>query len=265
MMSNRHSYRFLSSRKKKSSKAKKSRKNNSHSILCNYSSNPKIFISYFDISSSKNKKKGNCSKKNNIIMDNKVSKYSSLINTNISFNDEKSLNSTFFYAGDNCSLYDNSRVFNNYLKVEQKQFDLIPQIEKNNSFSEDNSLASLVNSLCSQKKTSVDNKNKFNEKLIEMIKKNNNNMKQEKKHNSELVKNNKTNKKNKKVKHTHDRQRKNKYYSIALILLNLFIYIILFSKIFEPSVKKLFFDNDHGNYIYKTSLLSKDTCITINK
>ena len=57
MMSNRHSYRFLSSRKKKSSKAKQSRKNNSHSILCNYSSNPKIFISYFDIALSKNKKK----------------------------------------------------------------------------------------------------------------------------------------------------------------------------------------------------------------
>lgn len=274
MINSRYSHKFLSSRKKKSSKAKKTRKNNSYSILMNYSGNSKIFISNSDIKSSKNKKRRNPHKKINIIKNNNSinnSKYLSSNNNINPFIDEKyfnsEMNSTFIYAGDNCSIYNNSRAFNNYLNPEQKNSDLI--ISNKSSFQENSftldSSGNFINSLI---KSIKEDKNKLNKKLMEMMKKNNN-MKPKEDYNANLMKHcNSINHKNNKEKLMLEKPRKikkNRSCFIIFIVLNLFIYVFLFSKMFEPRVNKLFFDNDHDDYVYKTGLLSQDTCLTVNK
>ena len=53
-------------------------------------------------------------------------------------------------------------------------------------------------------------------------------------------------------------------YFALFIIVNICVYVYFIIKMFEPSVIDLFFDNDHNDYIYKTSLLSQDRSIAMN-
>ena len=54
-------------------------------------------------------------------------------------------------------------------------------------------------------------------------------------------------------------------YYIFFLFVNILVYIYVIIHLFEPSVVDLFYDNDHDNYVYTTSLLSQDRNITTNR
>lgn len=270
-----NSNKAISYNKVKSSKNKKVKKNNSCSITFNNSQNPEILISKFQLKSSKSKKNKLLNKKINIIINNNsVIHHNQPINTSCfnnmnSFLEEKpnkdiDTNSTFVYTGDNCSFFDDNNIFNQYLKAkEKKEQEKIIEPSQKNSFT----LASSDNSTNHKKSE----KNKFNQKLMKLMKKSN--------INNDKINNNPGNSndvpfiwKDKKInkikkgeeKLSYNKKSKSIYFFILFISVNLLIYIFLIMKLFEPCVNKLFFDNDHDNYIYKTSLLSQDTRIIIN-
>jgi len=259
--------------KRKSSISKKQKRNNSYSISLIQSEKSHIFISNFNLKSSKKRKNNFSNTKINIIINNNsihTSNYLTPFNTintinNInSFLDEKSIkdsdnNSTFIYTGNNSSFYNNNNIFDNYLKAEKKNI-----ASQENMFN----LPSSGNTIYPQKKSFNKDKNKFNKKLLRLIKKNNVNNNKSKDDNINLRKD-KIKMKINKADYSNilysEKNINKKYYFILFIVLNIIVFIYFFLKMFEPSVNKFFFDNDHNNYIYKTSLLSKDTSITINK
>lgn len=268
------SNKAISYNKVNSSKNKKSKKNNSCSITLNYIQNPQKCISKFQLNSSKSKKSKFLNKKINIIINNnsiiqssQPINSSSFSNNMNFFPDEKPIkdteaNSTFVYTGD-FSFFDNNNIFNQYLRAEEKKEEKIFEPSQKNSFT----LASSINSINHKKSE----KNKLNRKLMKLMKKTNMN----KNKNNDFKSSNedgivwKDNKKNNIKKDddklTNNKKRKSLYCFVLFISVNLLLYFFLIMKIFEPCVNKLFFDNDHDNYIYKTSLLSQDTRIIINK
>ena len=260
----------------KSSKSKKSKKNNSCSITLNHNQNPQNIISEFKLKSSKNKKRKLLSKKINIIINNNsfiqsnqpINSYFNNKKGMNSFLDEKpikeiDLNSTFVYTGDNCSFFDNNNIFNQYLRAEEKKEEKIIQPSQKDSFT----LISSTNSMNLKKSE----KNKFNQKLLKLMKKtninNNKNNNDFRKYNENAAKwkdNKKNNLKKEENNLAYNKKRKKIIFFVFFISVNLLFYFFLIMKIFEPCVSKLFFDNDHDNYIYKTSLLSQDTRIIVN-
>ena len=270
------SNKAVSYNKVKSSKNKKSKKNNSCSITLNYNQNPQNCISKFQLDSSKSKKNKFLNKKINIIINNNSIIQTSLPINSSSFNnnmnsflDEKPIkdidaNSTFVYNGD-FSFYDNNNIFNQYLRAEEKKEEIIFEPSQKNSFT----LASSINSTNHKKSE----KNKFNQKLMKLMKKtninnNNKNKNNDFGHSNEdriVWKDNKQNNiKKDDDKLANNKKRKSIYCFVLFISVNFLLFFFLIMKIFEPCVNTLFFDNDHDNYIYKTSLLSQDTRIIIN-
>ena len=50
-----------------------------------------------------------------------------------------------------------------------------------------------------------------------------------------------------------------------LIIINMLIYFHIMITMFQPSVSKLFYDNDHADYKYTISSLSQEKSIVINE
>ena len=275
----------------KPSKTKSSKKKSIETIL-DYAEKNQICISKFQIKSSlkKNKSKEQKTKINIIINNNNPINYSSspINNININLlNEEKTIkdcdkSSTFIFTGDNISNLDNNLIIDNYLRgppikpiFDSKSISSISNKEENellplqeNSFT----LSSLKSSLPSN--TMVTNPNrKNNKKLMSLLKKANI------KNNSEGIREKKDKikcsnknyldtmeKKEKKLKKkVRSKRRTNKIYLIIFVFINICAYIYFIVRMFEPSVTNLFYDNDHDDYIYKTSILSQDRSITMNK
>ena len=285
------------------SQNKKNTSNNHHFGPCsnrgrfnsfiNYSIKPNKNISKFysmSLSKSKNGKNTNHNSRINIIINNNnpinytTSSSSMFIN---SFSAEKSLkknknneiNTTFVFTGDNQSSIDNGQIIENYLKnpifeckslstiSKKDQTEIIPSQEK--SFFLSSSLTSNTpNTVCSLPKK------KNNKNLIKMLKLINSEYGDKKKeiiNQSNTNYNNKKEKKIIKVDSFNSKSVENKNITknitlfILLLILNTFILFNFIITIFEPSVNKLFYDNDHDDYIYSISLLSKEKSIVINE
>lgn len=249
---------------------------------------PQIYVSNFQIKPLSKKKVKHSNPRINIIINNNNQINSSISNNPI--NDEKSIrdydtNSTFIFTGNNASYLDNNQIIENYLKKpmanplfdcksistisikEESEFIPIQQ----NSFTLSSSSSSLPSNTMS-----TNHYKKNNKKLMSLLKKINTKLsssesskiKEEKEKSSNNMCSNTFVKKEKAKKITKEKRNKKKskkLYLVILILINIFAYICLIVKMFEPSVSDLFFDNDHDGYIYKTSLLSQDRSIVINK
>ena len=283
------------SSKKQKSLLRKSLKSKSKRILQKIhkkQEKPQFYISQFQMHPS--------IKGRNKDLNKKISLNTNHHNMNISssninlFNEENSIkdcdtNSTFVFTGNNGSYIDNNKIIENYLKdphvkkhlFECKNISAISNKEtieiislKENSFTLNSSLTSLTS------KTNISNRNKKkdNNKLMFMIRKINNsnittkNINEDKSNISncgdspfnDVIKR----KEVKCVKDLKIKSKKNKnkiIYYILFIFANILIYINIIIHLFEPSVLDLFYDNDHDNYIYTTSLLSQDRNITMNK
>ena len=287
----------ISSKKQKSflrkSLKSKSNKKNIQKIL-KHQEKPQFFISEFQLQpsikerskeSNKNKMKASLNIHNSNI---------NISSSHINFlNEEKlikdsDINSTFVFTGNNESYIDNNKIIENYLKeppvkhlFECKSISTISPKETNeiNSLKEPFTLNSSQTSLTS--KTNNTNKNKEknkNNKLMLLLKKINSsniatNKLKEKKSNisncgnkpSNAVIKKKLEKSEKYVK-IKAKNKKNKIiYYILFLFVNILVYAYIIIHVFQPSVVDLFYDNDHDNYVYTTSLLSQDRNITTNK
>ena len=206
-------------------------------------------------------------------------------------------NSTFIFTGDNASCADNNLIIENYLKrplvrpiFDSNSISTILHKEENeikssneNSFS----LSSSKTSLYSRKNPAKKNM-KNSEKLMKILKELNSSNSTSgkvglKKDKDEII--NGSNNKEKLPKLSNDkaeklhRKRENKIekhkrikgkkqkilYFVLFVFINILAYSFLFINLFEPSVTDLFYDNDHDNYKYSTSLLSQDRSIVMNK
>jgi len=222
------------------------------------SSDKKISLSKFQTKKFSKKKKGLESNNTNIniIINNNPINYSSSSNKVSSF-DEKYFKyeegDTFVFQGDNNSVIDNDVIFDEYLKKTFKDETYLSQ-SKGNAFT-----------LIPSKNIRIDkeegkNVKKANKKMIELLKKANNEQNNEYNiSNNDKIKYNK-----KRGKNISKKKEGNKFYFCMLLIINIMMLLFSISKVFEPNVRKLFFDNDHNNYIYKCNLLSKETNITIN-
>ena len=234
------------------------------------------------------KKNNNAKVKNNGMIDNNNPINSSLSkNNNTNFtplNEEKSIkecnnNSTFIFTGENTSCLDNNAIIDIYLKGPQvkpvfecKSVSTISNKEGNELILLKEDSFSLSSSLPSNT-TATNPHKKNNNRLLSLLKKiNENNSYTEVKQEREDKKNG-TNKKflktfpkkEKKLKKKNENKRGYKRMYFALfIIVNICVYVYFIIKMFEPSVIDLFFDNDHNDYIYKTSLLSQDRSIAMN-
>ena len=234
------------------------------------------------------KKNNNAKVKINGIINNNNPINSSLSkNNNTNFtplNEEKSIkecnnNSTFIFTGENTSCLDNNAIIDIYLKGPQvkpvfecKSISTISNKEGNELILLKEDSFSLSSSLPSNT-TATNPHKKNNNRLLSLLKKiNENNSYTEVKQEREDKKNG-TNKKflktfpkkEKKLKKKNENKRGYKRMYFALfIIVNICVYVYFIIKMFEPSVIDLFFDNDHNDYIYKTSLLSQDRSIAMN-
>ena len=234
------------------------------------------------------KKNNNAKVKINGIINNNNPINSSLSkNNNTNFtplNEEKSIkecnnNSTFIFTGENTSCLDNNAIIDIYLKGPQvkpvfecKSISTISNKEGNELILLKEDSFSLSSSLPSNT-TATNPHKKNNTRLLSLLKKiNENNSYTEVKQEREDKKND-TNKnllktfpkKEKKLKKKNENKRGYKRMYFALfIIVNICVYVYFIIKMFEPSVIDLFFDNDHNDYIYKTSLLSQDRSIAMN-
>lgn len=234
------------------------------------------------------KKNNNAKVKNNGMINNNNPINSSLSkNNNTNFtplNEEKSIkecnnNSTFIFTGENTSCLDNNAIIDIYLKGPQvkpvfecKSVSTISNKEGNELILLKEDSFSLSSSLPSNT-TATNPHKKNNNRLLSLLKKiNENNSYTEVKQEREDKKND-TNKnllktfpkKEKKLKKKNENKRGYKRMYFALIIIvNICVYVYFIIKMFEPSVIDLFFDNDHNDYIYKTSLLSQDRSIAMN-
>ena len=234
------------------------------------------------------KKNNNAKVKINGIINNNNPINSSLSkNNNTNFtplNEEKSIkecnnNSTFIFTGENTSCLDNNAIIDIYLKGPQvkpvfecKSISTISNKEGNELILLKEDSFSLSSSLPSNT-TATNPHKKNNNRLLSLLKKiNENNSYTEVKQEREDKKNDSNKKllktfpkKEKKLKKKNENKRGYKRMYFALfIIVNICVYVYFIIKMFEPSVIDLFFDNDHNDYIYKTSLLSQDRSIAMN-
>ncbi len=274
----------------KSKSSKKCSKKNSKN-----KEKPQIYISQFKVNNFR-KNKNKDSNQNSNPINNKI-KIGPSANNIISSNTENPLNnldqnSTFVFTGDNASCLDNNQIIENYLKkplidptFECRSISTISIKEENGfNYPNDNSftLSSSKTSIQTKAKSTKIN-NLSNEKLMQILKQINindsyspgiNNQEKEKKErnipknkgNSKAQKNVDKRKKEKKiVKEKKVKKKTKKLFFVLFVFLNVFVYAFLIIKLFEPSVSRLFYDNDHDNYVYSTSLLSQDRSIVMNK
>ena len=257
---------------------------------CSVRTNKKISkFNSMTLNKSKNRKTEKKNPRINIIINNnnpinyKTSSSSMFIN---SFSAEKSIkknknteiNSTFVFTGDNQCSIDNGQIIENYLKnpifeckslstiSKKDQTEIIPSQEK--SFFLSSSLSSNTpNTACTLPKK------KNNKNLIKMLKLINSDSGNKKK---EIISQNnqKENKEEKGIKKVESFDSKSPDSNIKkrkiilfilLFVLNSFFLFNFFIKMFQPRVNKLFYDNDHNDYIYSISLLSKEKSIVINE
>ena len=240
----------------------------------NYSVKPTNNISKFSSMSLSKSKKMNLNPRINIIINNNNpinytgSTSSIFIN---SFSGEKALkkngnheeNSTFVFTGDNQSCIDNGQIIENYLRPQlenpifeckslssisnKDQNEIIPSQEK--SFVLSSSFSSNTTNMVSTLAKKKDNKN-----LIKMLKMINSESGKKKNENEQKINKN-TNKKNivKRIGY------------FVFILIHVILYLNLIVYFFEPPANKLFYDNDHADYIYSISSLSQEKGIIINE
>jgi hypothetical protein len=257
---------------------------------CSVRTNKKISkFNSMTLNKSKNRKTEKNHPRINIIINNnnpinyKTSSSSMFIN---SFSAEKSIkknknteiNSTFVFTGDNQCSIDNGQIIENYLKnpifeckslstiSKKDQTEIIPSQEK--SFFLSSSLSSNTpNTVCTLPKK------KNNKNLIKMLKLINSESGNKKK---EIISQNnqKENKEEKGIKKVESFDSKSPDSNIKkrkiilfilLFVLNSFFLFNFIIKMFQPRVNKLFYDNDHNDYIYSISLLSKEKSIVINE
>ena len=257
---------------------------------CSVRTNKKISkFNSMSLNKSKNRKTEKNHPRINIIINNnnpinyKTSSSSMFIN---SFSAEKSIkknknteiNSTFVFTGDNQCSIDNGQIIENYLKnpifeckslstiSKKDQTEIIPSQEK--SFFLSSSLSSNTpNTVCTLPKK------KNNKNLIKMLKLINSESGNKKK---EIISQNnqKENKEEKGIKKVESFDSKSPDSNIKkrkiilfilLFVLNSFFLFNFIIKMFQPRVNKLFYDNDHNDYIYSISLLSKEKSIVINE
>ena len=257
---------------------------------CSVRTNKKISkFNSMSLNKSKNRKTEKNHPRINIIINNnnpinyKTSSSSMFIN---SFSAEKSIkknknteiNSTFVFTGDNQCSIDNGQIIENYLKnpifeckslstiSKKDQTEIIPSQEK--SFFLSSSLSSNTpNTVCTLPKK------KNNKNLIKMLKLINSDSGNKKK---EIISQNnqKENKEKKAIKKVESFDSKSAdgnikkrkiILFILLFVLNSFFLFNFIIKMFQPRVNKLFYDNDHNDYIYSISLLSKEKSIVINE
>lgn len=257
---------------------------------CSVRTNKKISkFNSMSLNKSKNRKTEKNHPRINIIINNnnpinyKTSSSSMFIN---SFSAEKSIkknknteiNSTFVFTGDNQCSIDNGQIIENYLKnpifeckslstiSKKDQTEIIPSQEK--SFFLSSSLSSNTpNTVCTLPKK------KNNKNLIKMLKLINSDSGNKKK---EIISQNnqKENKEEKAIKKVESFDSKSPDSNIKkrkiilfilLFVLNSFFLFNFIIKMFQPRVNKLFYDNDHNDYIYSISLLSKEKSIVINE
>jgi hypothetical protein len=269
----------------KSRSSKRISKNNSKQL-----EKPPLYVSKFKVNTfKKNKNKDSIEKTNPI---NKMCGDSKLnYNNYFTENPLNNLdqNSTFVFTGDNASCLDVNQIIENYLKkplikpvFECMSISTISIKEENDNIPNDNSfsLSSSKTSLHSKVKSTKISKNINNEKLMEILKQINSNDSKGviDQHNDkkERIPKSRDNTQfqdaedlRKKVKKNFIKKtvkkRDNKLLIILFVLLNIFIYANLIIKLFEPSVSGLFYNNDHVDYKYSTSLLSQDRNIMMNK
>ena len=257
---------------------------------CSVRTNKKISkFNSMSLNKSKNRKTEKNHPRINIIINNNnpinytTSSSSMFIN---SFSAEKSIkknknteiNSTFVFTGDNQCSIDNGQIIENYLKnpifeckslstiSKKDQTEIIPSQEK--SFFLSSSLSSNTpNTVCTLPKK------KNNKNLIKMLKLINSDSGNKKK---EIISQNnqKENKEEKGIKKVESFDSKSPDSNIKkrkiilfilLFVLNSFFLFNFIIKMFQPRVNKLFYDNDHNDYIYSISLLSKEKSIVINE
>ena len=197
----------------------------------------------------------NCPNKQNelIIIDkNPICDNSDFID-NLTLNDvEEDLNSTFLFTGENENgneICEAGKILSQYLQTNENE--PIENIvhSKTISFS--------MNSDSSDKKNSYRKKREANyKKMMKLLKDQN------------PVKNKNDKKYGDKVQHNKILVRKNKYgkkvYFIILFALNAILYVFCLINFCEPPVSKLFFDDDHADFVYKRKKLSDDKSITIS-
>ena len=275
---------------RKSLKSKSSKRNLQK--IHKHQEKPQYYISHFQLYPSFKDRNKDFNKKKSVNTNHHNMNISSS-NINL-FNEENSIkdcdtNSTFVFTGNNESYIDNNKIIENYLKephvkkhlFEDKSISAISNKEvieiislKENSFTLNSSLTSLTSKINNSNR----NKKKDNHKLLLMIRKiNNSNIIakniNEDKNNISNCGNSPFNDviKRKEIKGEKDlkikaKKNKNKIiYYILFIFVNILIYIYFIIHLFQPSALDLFYDNDHDNYIYITSLLSQDRNITMNK
>ena len=257
---------------------------------CSVRTNKKISkFNSMTLNKSKNRKTEKNHPRINIIINNNnpinytTSSSSMFINSfsaekSIKKNKNNEINSTFVFTGDNQCSIDNGQIIENYLKnpifeckslstiSKKDQTEIIPSQEK--SFFLSSSLSSNTpNTVCTLPKK------KNNKNLIKMLKLINSDSGNKKK---EIISQNnqKENKEKKAIKKVESFDsksadgniKKRKIISfILLFVLNSFFLFNFIIKMFQPRVNKLFYDNDHNDYIYSISLLSKEKSIVINE
>ena len=257
---------------------------------CSVRTNKKISkFNSMTLNKSKNRKTEKNHPRINIIINNNnpinytTSSSSMFINSfsaekSIKKNKNNEINSTFVFTGDNQCSIDNGQIIENYLKnpifeckslstiSKKDQTEIIPSQEK--SFFLSSSLSSNTpNTVCTLPKK------KNNKNLIKMLKLINSDSGNKKK---EIISQNnqKENKEKKAIKKVESFDSKSAdgnikkrkiILFILLFVLNSFFLFNFIIKMFQPRVNKLFYDNDHNDYIYSISLLSKEKSIVINE
>ena len=257
---------------------------------CSVRTNKKISkFNSMSLNKSKNRKTEKNHPRINIIINNNnpinytTSSSSMFINSfsaekSIKKNKNNEINSTFVFTGDNQCSIDNGQIIENYLKnpifeckslstiSKKDQTEIIPSQEK--SFFLSSSLSSNTpNTVCTLPKK------KNNKNLIKMLKLINSESGNKKK---EIISQNnqKENKEKKAIKKVESFDSKSAdgnikkrkiILFILLFVLNSFFLFNFIIKMFQPRVNKLFYDNDHNDYIYSISLLSKEKSIVINE
>ena len=257
---------------------------------CSVRTNKKISkFNSMTLNKSKNRKTEKNHPRINIIINNNnpinytTSSSSMFINSfsaekSIKKNKNNEINSTFVFTGDNQCSIDNGQIIENYLKnpifeckslstiSKKDQTEIIPSQEK--SFFLSSSLSSNTpNTVCTLPKK------KNNKNLIKMLKLINSESGNKKK---EIISQNnqKENKEKKAIKKVESFDSKSAdgiikkrkiILFILLFVLNSFFLFNFIIKMFQPRVNKLFYDNDHNDYIYSISLLSKEKSIVINE
>ena len=285
MILNSHSSKKKNKQQKRSIKLKSNKRNIINAIKLQEKS--QNYISKFQLNSLSKKK--NKKIVNKILKNKELIIYASLPNTLNIFKDGKSSdnldeNSTFIFSGDIESHDENNQIIDNYLKrsnvktiFDCKSISTISNKEdyeiifsQENSFTLSSSKSSLNSEMMSTKI-----KESNNQKLMSILKKINSsrNYIESDKHSNiskieinndkknypnalsnAMTKELKENEIKKKIK--IKRKKSKKIYFVLFIFINFIFYVGFIMKLFEPSVEKLFYDNDHDNFIYTTSLLS---------